>query len=131
MKNNNNSLSEGIKVLALHLLFNGRKLGALVDQLSDEQVVALQRFIWDTTVELGIKAKGKAFSHHEITQRMVPSALYQKEQGCTEPSFACKASHCIRVHRDCARRKLKGQLDAMAALVRDYVHSGEDVQSSG
>jgi|YNPNPStandDraft_1061719.scaffolds.fasta_scaffold71123_2 hypothetical protein len=121
MKNNGNSLTEGIKLLTLHLLFNGRPLSTLVDQLDDQQVVALQRFVWDTAVEFGIKARGKAFSHQEITRRMVPSAVYQKEQGCTEPTFACKASHCIRQHRDCARRKLKGQLDVMAALVQEYL----------
>ncbi|MGQ9560193.1 MAG: hypothetical protein ACUVTG_08515 [Candidatus Oleimicrobiaceae bacterium] len=118
---NNNSLPEGVKLLALHLLFSGRPLSALVDQLDDHQVVALQRFVWDTTVEFGIKAQGNAFSHQDITRRMVPSAVYQKEQGCTEPTFTCKASHCIRHHRECARRKLKGQLDVMAALVQEYV----------
>lgn len=123
MKHGQNSLSEGMKLLALHLLLNGRTLSTLVDKLDDGQVIALQRFLWDTTVEFGIRAKGKAFSHRDITQRMVPSAVYQKEQGCAEPTFACKASHCIRVHRDCARRKLKGQLDAMAALIRDYLHA--------
>ncbi|MCR4439839.1 MAG: hypothetical protein QHJ34_10765 [bacterium] len=124
---NNNALPEGIKLLTLHLLFNGRALSPLVDQLDDHQVVALQRFVWDTTVEFGIKAKGKAFSHQDITRRMVPSAVYQKEQGCTEPSFACKASHCIRQHRECARRKLKGQLDVIAALVKEYLKSGSEV----
>lgn len=118
---NNNLLPEGFKLLALHLLFSGRPLSALVDQLDDHQVVALQRFVWDMTVEFGIKAQGNAFSHQDITRRMVPSAVYQKEHGCTEPTFTCKASHCIRQHRECARRKLKGQLDVMAALVQEYV----------
>jgi len=105
-----------------HDLCEGRPLSGLVDSLPDDnEVVALQRFVWDRTVELGLGSLGDRFSRRDITARMVPTREYLRQNNCTRKIYTCKATQCIRIHPECARRKIKGQLDAMAEAAGEYV----------
>ncbi len=115
-------LSLGLRLRVFHDLSEGRPLSSLVDSMpDDEEVVALQRFVWDRTVELGLGSLGDRFSRRDITARMVPTREYLRQNNCTRKIYTCKATQCIRIHPECARRKIKGQLDAMAEAAGEYV----------
>jgi len=116
------TLSLGFRLRVFHDLTEGRPLSEFVDAIpDDDQVVALQKFVWDRTVELGLESLGDRFSRRDITARMVPTREYLRQNNCTRKVYTCKATQCIRIHPECARRKMKGQLDAMAEAAGEYV----------
>ncbi len=115
------NLPISIRLLALHMLFSNRHLSPIIEQLDNDRSVMFQKFVWEKTIEFGIKAKGKDFSRNDITSRMISSEEYQQEQNCSEPLYTCKASSCIHSHPNCARRKIKGQVDVMAEVIWEYI----------
>ena len=114
-------LTLGLRLRALRNLLSGSPLSGLVDELTDDAVVELQRFAWNRAVEVGLRLNGRNFSRSSITRWMEPTRSYMERRGCTERLYRCKASQCIRFHPDCARDKLKGQLDAVARATGQWV----------
>ncbi len=114
-------LSPGQKVEAVYRLLKGIPFDDLIETLSNEDVVALQKFLWDKTVEIGLRMKGKNFTRRDITGRMVPTPIYQREQNCSERTYFCKATLCILSNPSCARKKLKGQFQAMEEVIQEWV----------
>ncbi len=114
-------LSPGQKVEAVYRLLKGIPFDDLIETLSNEDVVALQKFLWDKTVEIGLRVKGKNFTRRDITGRMVPTPIYQREQNCSERTYFCKATLCILSNPSCARKKLKGQFQAMEEVIQEWV----------
>lgn len=114
-------LSPAQKVEAIYRLLKSIPLDDLVDSYSNQDVVALQKFIWDKTVEIGLRMKGKEFSRKDITSRMMPTPVYQRQQGCSERVYFCKATLCILSNPKCARKKLKGQFQAMQEVVQEWI----------
>ena len=113
-------LAPAQKVEAVYRLLKGISFDDLVDSMSNEDVVALQKFLWDKTVEIGLRVRGKNFTRREITSRMVPTPAYQREQNCSERTYFCKATLCILSNPSCARKKLKGQFQAMQEVVQEW-----------
>jgi hypothetical protein len=109
------------KVDILQRLFSQGDIESLIDRLDVDEVVELQRFMWEKTVEFGIKAKGKDFSRTDVTKRMIPTPEYQRMKGCTEPSFVCKGTQCIHSNPVCAIEKIKGHIRVMCDTIREYV----------
>ena len=112
-------LSEKIEIL--YHLFHGNAINPLIDELENRASVELQQFMWEKTVEFGIKSRGKNFSRGEITRKMTPTANYQKQQGCSEPQYNCKGTHCINSNPQCARKKIKEHIAIMAESIWDYI----------
>jgi|Deesub1362B_J571_1020462.scaffolds.fasta_scaffold01010_6 hypothetical protein len=110
-----------VRVLALVRLFSGAPLDEFVEQLSPDQLVALQNFIWEKTVEIGLRIKGPSFSKKEITERMTATPAYQRTQGCSERTYYCKAAECLFANPDCARKKLREQLQAIQKAVQQWL----------
>ena len=114
------ALKISTKVQVLQRLFSGREIISLVDKLGVDEVVELQGFVWEKTVEFGIKAKGKDFSRADVTKRMIPTPEYQHIKNCKEPSFVCKGTQCIHSHPVCAIEKIKSHLKVMSDIINEY-----------
>ena len=109
------------KLQILQRLFKNEEIESIIDKLEIAEVVELQRFIWEKTVEFGIITNGKKFSRTDITRRMVPTSQYQEMKNCKEPSFVCKGTQCIHSNPICAIEKIKSHVTIMSAAMRDYV----------
>ncbi len=116
------------RVEVISRLFSGEPFDDLVDMLSVDEVVHLQKFVWNKTVEIGLRLKGAAFSRKDITSRMISTPSYQRQQKCSERTYYCKATLCIHSNPDCARNKIKGQLSAMQQAVQHWI--AEEVDAS-
>jgi len=106
--------------LMVHLL-KGWSVDDLIDTYSDAEVVALQKFVWDKTVEMGLRLRGNEFDRHEITEHMIPTPIYQRQQGCSERVYYCKGVLCINSNPNCARTKIKGHVQAMIEVVQEWL----------
>lgn len=109
------------KVEILFHLFHGNKISPLIDELENRAVVDLQKFVWEKTVEFGIKSRGKNFSRKDITRKMITTPLYQQLQKCSEHPYYCKGTHCISSNPNCARKKIKEHVDVMAESIWEFI----------
>ena len=116
------------KIEVLQRLFSRGEVESLLDKLQVDEVVELQRFMWEKTVEFGIKAKGKDFSRMDVTRRILPTPEYQQMKGCKEPIFVCKGTQCIHSNPVCAIEKIKGHIKVMSAAICEYV--GLEIENS-
>ncbi len=119
-KNGSLKLSDKLKLL-FHM-FHGEKISILLDSMETNQIIDLQKFVWEKTVEFGLIARGKHFSRKEITRKMTPTAVFQKQHNCTEPIYHCKGTHCILSNPVCGRQKIKEHVDVMAESIWEYIN---------
>jgi len=115
------SLKISTKVRVLQCLFSGCNLESILDKLKIEELLELRRFLWEKTVEFGIKAKGTNFSKSDVTKRMISVSAYQQMKNCKEPISVCKDTACIRTHPLCATEKIKGQMQVMKDAIGEYI----------
>ncbi len=115
------TLSLAARVEVMGLLISGNPFDKILAQFSNEEMIALQKFVWDKTVEIGLRLKGKSFTRKDITQRMVSTPTYQRAQTCSERIYYCKGVLCIHSNATCARNKINGQLAAMQAAVQQWL----------
>ncbi len=114
-------LRPGEKLDILCSLFRGENIEELIDKMDNSSVVALQKFVWETTAEFGIIARRKNFSRREITKKMTPTPQYQKSRGCNQHTYQCKATECIHYNPECAREKIKEHVKVMAETLQNYI----------
>jgi len=109
------------KLAILQRLLNGQNITEMIDRLDNRDVIGLQKFLWEITAEFGIICRKKNFSRKEITRKMTPTSQFQKQHGCTERSYHCKATQCIHTHSECARMKIKEQIQVMTESLHEYL----------
>lgn len=122
------TLRTSLKLQLLHSVLHGLPVSKLIDSLSITDVVKSQQYLWDLTIEFGLRARSTRFSRREVTRKMIPTTQYQKKMGCTEPEYFCKACECIYVHPDCAIQKVKLHAEVMAESIREYIKIIEDYE---
>lgn len=125
---NSQTLQTNIKLQAIHRIMNQKPVSQIIDNLSIPQIIEFQKYMWDLTVEFGIKVRGKKFTRKEITRHIPPTAEYQKRMDCPEKVYYCKGTHCIMINPDCATKKIKEHVDIMAEVIRGFIQSAEQKQ---
>lgn len=95
-------------------LMSGKSLRPVLDGLSNAQLVQAHEFLWHKMVEWHYKTQPREFRREEVTQKMMPSRDYQKQQGCDLRLDYCKGVECIRSHPACAGNKVKNNMEVMA-----------------
>lgn len=119
------ALKTSKKLEIVYCMFTGKPLNPLIDGLLAREVIEFQGFVWDRTVEMGLKVRGTKFERREITARMTPTANFQRQQGCSERIYYCKGTHCIHSNPACAKQKIKEQVDVMGEVFRGYIKSAK------
>jgi len=118
-------LTPGIKLRLLGLLLNRRPLKAFAGGLSDADLAAAHRFIWEKTLEFGIKTKGKSFPQDTVNDRLQDIAKARHNHGCAADLKHCSPEECAGPHSQCARAVLLEQIDAMEQMTREFLQGGE------
>ena len=120
------SLSTRIEVL-VHLIMN-KPFEKIMEDLNINEVVALQRFVWDKTVEIGLRLKGSSFNRKDITKRMLSTPAYQRKQNCSERVYFCKGVMCIHSNSACAKNKIFEHLTAMQGAVQQWLEDVDETE---
>ncbi len=114
-------LKDSIKLDFLRRMFNSDSLSAIFDELQPDQIIEAQRFIWEKTIEFGIKVKGKDFSQDELMERFKPVSAYQMEMKCDYPASKCRGTECFYSDPECAINKAKNQVDVMSKIINELL----------
>lgn len=88
--------------------------------LKPREVLEAQVFIWDFLFRLA-KERQIDLSRDEITKRLMPTSTYQYSVGCNERLDYCRANICVYTNPVCASNKLRGQMEALRALLSELL----------
>ena len=75
-------------------------------------------------VEFHIRTQDREFYREAVTSQMIPSAKYQKMQGCDLRIDHCKGVECIWSNPVCAGNKVKNNMEVMARQIFAYFDGG-------
>ncbi|RMF61590.1 MAG: hypothetical protein D6743_13315 [Calditrichaeota bacterium] len=118
-------LALGQKLDLLVTVFRREPIRTLLDRLTTRQLVEAHGFLWDKLVEIHYLTQKGDFVRENVTDGMVSSAKYQREQGCDLPLDYCKGVECIWSNPLCAGNKVKNNMEVMAQKIVDYLRSSE------
>jgi len=110
-------------------LLAGRPLRPLLDALNMVQLVQAHEFLWHKMVEWHYKTQPREFRREEVTQKMMPSRDYQKQQNCDLRLDYCKGVECIRAHPVCAGNKVKNNMEVMAQHLCELLQTSAALES--
>ncbi len=121
---NNETLTFAQKLELMVRLINRQAIRPFLDSLSIPQLVQAHHFLWDAMVEIHVRTQDREFRREEVTCHMVPSAKYQKMQGCDLRIDYCKGVECIWSNPICAGNKVKNHMEVMARQIMKYLDGG-------
>ena len=104
-------------------LMSGKPLRPVLDALTNVQLVQAHEFLWNKMVEWHYKTQPREFRREEVTQKMLTSRDYQKQQNCDLRLDYCKGVECIRAHPACASNKVKNNMEVMAQHLHELLRT--------
>ncbi len=107
----------------LSSIFQRKSIRPLLEKFSGHELVEAHSFLWDKLVELHYLTQHSDFRREDVTRNMVPSATYQRQQGCDLRLDYCKGVECIWSNPICAGSKVKNNLEVMAKKIVGYLDS--------
>lgn len=111
----------------LTAVLSGEPIRPILDRLTTEELTEAHEFLWDKLVELHYLTRNRPFVREEVTRKMVPSATYQRQQGCDLRIDYCKGVECIWSNPNCAGNKVKNNMEVMASTIAEYIAANENV----
>lgn len=118
---NKNELRLSQKLELMTAIFNRRSIRSILDTWSSQQLVEGHGFLWDKLVELHYLLQDDEFVREDVTRNMMPSATYQRQQGCDLKLDYCKGVECIWSNPECAGNKVKNNMEVMAQTIFGYL----------
>lgn len=111
------------KLELLVAIFNRQSIRTILDTFTSKQLVEAHGFLWDKLVEIHFLTQRREFVREEVTKKMLPSAVYQHQQGCDLRIDYCKGVECIWSNPVCAGNKIKNNMEVMANTIVEYLDS--------
>lgn len=115
------ALSIGQKFELLVTILKGYPIRQILDSYDTKQLVEAHQFLWDKMVEIHYMTQDREFVREEVTRKMTPSAVYQRQQGCDLRIDYCKGVECIWSNPICAGNKVKNNMEVMAQTIVEYI----------
>ncbi|HNR67173.1 MAG TPA: hypothetical protein PKN04_01120 [bacterium] len=115
------SLPESLKFQILCRMLKGKRLSVLMEQLDDEQCLALQSFVWEKTLEFGIRAKGRRFSQEELLGQLKAAEARKSD---IVYGFVFKGLSRFSLQNDSPaliRAKMQEQVDLMCRVANQFI----------
>lgn len=114
------TLSSSLRLELLRVLITQDQINQLIEKLDPFELFAVHRFIWEKTIEFGIKIKGKSFPQEEINGRLKLIAKQHNEKKCPAALKSCNPIDCIKKCHDCARSIASKQIMTMCQMTKEF-----------
>lgn len=115
------SLSVSIKLDLLRSMLMGHNLKEMVESFSESELLDVHRFIWEKTVEFGIKMYGKRFPQEELQAALRALAELHSARACPAQMKHCQLAFCVNRYPQCMRKIAVEQILAMGAATKKYL----------
>ncbi|RMD86628.1 MAG: hypothetical protein D6813_14710 [Calditrichaeota bacterium] len=119
------ALSIGQKFELMVTILKGYPIRQILDSYDTKQLVEAHQFLWDKMVEIHYMTQDREFVREEVTRKMTPSAVYQRQQGCDLRIDYCKGVECIWSNPICAGNKVKNNMEVMAQTIVEYISNSK------
>ena len=126
-QNYNTELKSNQKLELLVAIFNRQSTRPILDNFTIKQLIEAHGYLWDKLVEVHSVIQNREFVREEVTKKMMPSAAYQRQQGCDLRIDYCKGVECILSNPNCAGNKVKNHMEVMANKITEYLDSSADM----
>ena len=114
-------LLPGTRLQLLRYMLTGASPLRLVDGMTVAELIAAYQFVWEKTLEIGIRIKGEHFSQSDVFKRLKSVEHYKSEVGCGEPLQRCESNDCMAQNPVCLKNKLKEQMLRLYQLISEYL----------
>jgi hypothetical protein len=112
-------LRESLKLELLFRLFQKKELGSFLQRLDDDELLEARRFVWEKTIEFGIRLQGREFSHEKIL-RQLKACTGEIQQKCADRSLECGSYECLRSKSACAMANARCQVLLLARILGEF-----------
>ncbi|NUM80523.1 hypothetical protein HUU42_06915 [bacterium] len=109
-------LSRDIKKKIRRNIQDWNLVETMIQSFTPSQLIELEAFLWDEAMAYAETNLHQKMTREFITSRMEPTANYHRRQMCNEPLIACRANYCIHSNPECASRKLREHIHAIAGV---------------
>jgi len=116
------ALPYSTKLDLLRALLCGGGLQEQLEALPPAGLLEAHRFVWEKTVEFGIKMRGRRFPQEELQMALRARGDLRAAKGCPAQLRQCRLQECAEHHPECMREAAMEQILAMGAAVSEYLH---------
>jgi hypothetical protein len=109
------------KLDLLRALLIGANFKSMLDSLSEQELLNAHRFVWEKTVEIGIKMRGRQFPQEELQAALRALAELVTAKDCPADAKQCNLRDCAERHPRCMREVATAQIVAMGAAAKEYL----------
>ena len=107
---------------ALYHLYHGTSPSRMMENLSIEQALALEHFVWEKTLEFGIRSKGKNFSQAELLGQLRTAAL-QHSDTTFDSLFKGWQNTVFQIDEPAIiKARIKERIDIMAHVAMTFIY---------
>ena len=115
------SISPGLQLQFLRYMLMGLSPGPLLENLSPEGAASVYGYMWEKSLEIGIRVKGERFSQSDVIKGLKSVEQFKLDVGCSEAGLQCLAEDCLKKDPDCAKLRLKEQFNRLYRIVAEYL----------
>lgn len=116
----NVSASPGLQLQFLRYMLMGLSPNPLMENLSTAELASVYGYIWEKSLEIGIRVKGERFSQSDVIKRLKSVEQFKLDVGCSESGLQCLSEECVQKEPECAKLRLKEQFNRLYRIVADY-----------
>ena len=114
------TVSPGIQLQFLRYLLMGLSPNPLMENLQPAELASVYGYIWEKSLEIGIRVKGDRFSQSDVIKRLKSVEQFKLDVGCAEPGQQCISEECFQKEPDCVKLRLKEQFNRLYNIVSEY-----------
>ncbi len=116
------ALPYSIKLDLLRALLCGSGLQKQLETLPPAGLLEAHRFIWEKTVEIGIKMNGRRFPQEELQAALRARSDLRVARDCPAQLKQCRLQECAERNPECMCEAAIEEILAMSAAVSEYMH---------
>ncbi len=116
------ALSISLKLDIIRALLTGTAMEPIIENLRANDILSVHRFVWEKTLEFGIKTRGRHFPQEELQSRLRSISQAQISRGCPADLKNCQLYDCYQQQPECMRAMALQQIEAMCSAVQDYLN---------
>jgi hypothetical protein len=113
-------LSISQKMELVRAMLNGSDMLPLLHNCTSLELLHVHRFVWEKTLEFGIKTKGRSFPQEELQTELRSLSQAQLSLGCPGGYKDCQIRNCYSTHPECMRTLAIQQIEVMFASVQEF-----------
>ena len=114
-------ISDSLKFEIICRMLRGDKISDLIVSLDSEHCQSVQKFVWEKTLEFGIRAKGQRFSQEELLAHLKAISVQTGDRTC-RVRFRTLSDLRIELNEEkLSKADIQEQVDLMCKVANQFI----------